>query len=115
MLVAIAGPYSAPTPEQRMANLEAMNLAAVGVARRGHIPVIGVNAALAVVEALDPADVYAAMMAISLALVDRCDAILLIGESAGANREQDLVAAKNLPVYRKLEDVPDAGLPDWAA
>jgi hypothetical protein len=98
-----------------MANLEALNLAAAEVARRGHIPVIGVNAALAVVEALNPADAYAAMMAISMALVDRCDAILIIGESAGANRERDLVAAKNLPVYRNLEDVPDAGLPDWAA
>lgn len=28
MLIAVAGPYSAPTPEQRQTNLDAMNRAA---------------------------------------------------------------------------------------
>ena len=46
MLIAVAGPYSADTLEQRQRNLDAMNEAAAGVMNRGHIPVIGVNAAL---------------------------------------------------------------------
>jgi hypothetical protein len=37
-------------------------------------------------------------MAISTALVDKCDAILIIEESAGVNRELDLIEAKGLPV-----------------
>ena len=86
-----------------------MNAAAAEGARRSHVPMLGVNVA-----ALDPVDVYAAIMAISLAAVDRCDAILVIGESPGANRERDLVAAKGLPVYRSIEEVPDAGCPEWA-
>ena len=44
MLIAVAGPYSAETAEQRQKNLEALNKAAAAVMKRGHIPVIGVNA-----------------------------------------------------------------------
>jgi catechol 2,3-dioxygenase-like lactoylglutathione lyase family enzyme len=106
MVIAVAGPFSAPTPEARASNLDAMNHAAVEVMRRGHIPMIGVNAALGVVELLEERDRYDAMMAISLALVERCDAILLIGESPGANRERDLLASQGKPVYDRLEDLP---------
>jgi hypothetical protein len=89
MLIAVAGPYSADTPEQRQRNLAAMNEAAAAVMNRGHIPVIGLNAALPVVECPGPdANQYEAIMAISLALVDKCEAIPIIGESAGANRER---------------------------
>jgi hypothetical protein len=108
MLIAVAGPYSAETGEERQRNLDAMNRAAAEVMRLGHLPVIGVNAALPVVEMLGGADRYEAMMAISLGLVGRCDAILLIAESPGANRERDLVAAKGLPVYRTVEEIPSA-------
>ena len=109
MLIAAAGPYSADTPEQRQRNLAAMNEAAAAVMNRGHIPVIGVNAALPVVECLGPdANQYEAIMAISLALVDKCEAILIIGESAGVNRERDLVRSKGLPVYWTLNEIPAA-------
>lgn len=110
MLIAIAGPYSAATPEQRQANLNAMNRAAADVFRRGHIPVIGVNAALPVVDMLGECDRYEAIMAISLGVVGRCDAILLIGESPGANRERDLIMARGLPVFRSAEDIPEAAV-----
>jgi len=109
MLIAVAGPYSADTAEQRRRNLDAMNEAAAGVMRRDHIPVIGVNAALPVVECLGAGvNRYEAIMAISLALVDKCDAILVIGESAGVKRERDLVTSKGLPVYRALKEIPAA-------
>ena len=108
MLIAVAGPYSAPTDAERQANLDAMNLAAAEVMRRGHIPVIGVNAALPVVDALDPDDPYGAIMAISLGVVGCCDALLLIGESPGANKERDLITSKGRPVYLSLDDVPMA-------
>ena len=77
MLIAVAGPYSAETAEQRKHNLEALNKAAAAVMKRGHVPVVGVNAALPVLEWLEPeVDRYEAIMAISLALVEKCDAIL---------------------------------------
>ena len=106
MLIAVAGPYSADTSEQRQRNLDAMNEAAAAVMVRGHIPVIGVNAALPVVKCLRTGtNQYEAIMAISLALVDKCEAILMIGESAGANRERDLIKGKGLPVYRDVSEI----------
>src|SRR5687768_7287410 len=106
MLVAVAGPYSAPTAEARQKNLDAMSRAAIGVYQRGHVPLIGVHAARDIVEMLPDAEQYDAMMEISLALVERCDAILMIGESPGANRERDLVASLGRPVYSNLNEVP---------
>ena len=112
MLIAVAGPYSAATEEERRRNLEAMNRAAAGVLTRGHVPVIGVNAALPVLQWLGPeADRYETMMAISLALVDKCEAILIIGESPGVNRERDLVRSKGLPVYTDIGEIPSASAP----
>lgn len=107
MLIAVSGPYSANTPEQRQHNLHAMNRAAAEVMKLGHIPVIGVNAALPVLEFLDSdVDRYEAMMEISLALVDKCDAILVLAESPGVKRERDLVASKGLPVYWDIREIP---------
>jgi len=115
MLIAVAGPYSADTPEQRQRNLDAMNKAAARVMKLGHIPVIGVNAAQPVLKWLGPdANQYDAMMAISLALIDKCDAILVIGQSPGVNRERDLVMSKGLPVYQDVNDIPEASPPPSA-
>ena len=108
MLIAVAGPYSAPTPEKRQRNLDAMNDAAAEVYRRGHIPVIGANAALPVLDSLDSEDEYEVIMTISLGVVGRCDALLLIGESPGAIRERDLIESKGLPVYRSVDEIPAA-------
>lgn len=107
MLIAVAGPYSAETAEQRRKNLDALNKTAALVLKRGHIPVIGVNAALPVVEWMEAeADHYEAIMAISLALVDQCDAILIIGESRGVDRERDLIRLKGLPIYYDISELP---------
>jgi len=107
MLIAVAGPYSAETAEQRQRNLDELNKAAADVLMRGHIPVIGVNAALPVVEWLDDQrNRYENIMTISLALVDKCEAILIIGESPGVNRERDLVRSKGLPVYWNIDEIP---------
>ena len=109
MLIAVAGPYSAETNEARLRNLAAMNQAAAEVLKRGHIPVIGVNAALPIVDCLDAAeDRYEVIMSISLALVDKCDAILIIGASPGVTRERDLICAKGLPVYHSIAEIPSS-------
>ncbi|QQR86088.1 MAG: DUF4406 domain-containing protein [Flavobacteriales bacterium] len=106
MIIGIAGPYSAPTAEQRQANLDALNAAAAHLLELGHVPVIGMNAALPVLEHADVADRYKAVMDISLAVIGACDALLLIGESPGANKERDLIRSQRKPVYMRIEDVP---------
>lgn len=106
MIIGVAGPYSAPTAEQRQANLDAMNAAAARLLELGHVPVIGMNAALPVLDQASVADRYKATMAISLAVISACDALLLIGESPGANMERDLILSQGKPVYARIEDVP---------
>jgi len=106
LLIMVAGPYSASTAEGRAANLAAINRAASEVARLGHHPVIGVNAALPVLEAAGLPYNDPLMMTISLALAARCDGCLQIARSPGADREAETVRALGRPVWARLEDIP---------
>jgi len=106
MIIGVAGPYSADTAEQRQQNLDTMNAAAARLLEMGHVPLIGMNAALPVLAQADVEDRYKATMDISLAVIGACQALLLLKESPGANKERDLILAKGLPVYYRIEDVP---------
>ena len=111
MWIMIAGPYKsgAPTAEAQAANLRKLNEAAVALHRAGHVPVIGVNMALPMIEAAGgTAAAYQELMApVSLALVERCDACLRIGgPSPGADDEVRRFEAAGKAVYRALADVP---------
>lgn len=106
MIIGVAGPYSADTSEKRKSNLDAMNAAAARLLEMGHVPLIGMNAALPVIERADITDKYKAAMEISLAVINCCEGLLLLGESPGANKERDLIISKKLPVYHKIEDIP---------
>lgn len=107
MLIAVAGPYSADTEEKMQANLNTMNDACAEVYKKGHIPVVGVNNALPVVNRLNDCNRYEAIMKISLAVVERCDAILIIGSSPGALKEKNLFVGKKLPVYYSVNEIPE--------
>lgn len=108
MVIGIAGPYSAPTEAQRRANLDAMNAAAAHLLEMGHVPLIGMNAALPVLEQANIGDRYEATLRISFAVIGACDALLLIGESPGANKERDLIIAQGKPVFTRIQDIPPA-------
>ena len=105
MLIAVAGPYSAETEEQRQKNFDAMNRAAARLLEKGHTPIIGVNAALPVVERANVSDKYEAIMQISMAVVANCDAILVLGSSRGTDRERDYFISQNKPVYYSIGEV----------
>jgi hypothetical protein len=83
-----------------------MNAVAAEVRRRGHIPIVGVNAALPVLEAAGLPHSHAWMMDIALALAARCDALLQIGHSPGADREADVMRSLGRPIYMDLDDLP---------
>lgn len=105
MIIGVAGPYSADTAEQRQANLDAMNEAAARLLELGHIPIIGMNAALPVVNRSNVPDRYKCIMDISLALIGACEGLLLLKESPGANKERDLILSKGLPVFSSIDEV----------
>lgn len=107
-LIMVAGPYSAATAERRAANLAALNQAAAAVARLGHVPVVGVNAALPILAAAGLPYTDPLMMTISLALAERCDACLQLGRSPGADREAAVIRGRGRPVYASIEGIPAA-------
>ncbi len=113
MWIMVAGPYKAGAADAatQAANLRKLNEAAVALHRAGHVPIIGVNMALPMIEAAgDTAADYNELMApVSLALVERCDACLRIGgPSNGADDEARRFEAAGRPVYRALGEVPAA-------
>jgi hypothetical protein len=108
----VSGPYTSGTkdPAVRAANLRAMNAAAHEVWKRGHVPVIGVNMALPVIEAAGADQFDAVMMPLSMALAERCDAVLRIGgPSKGADEELEAIRARGGQVFTRIEDVPVVG------
>ena len=108
MIIAVAGPYSAETETQRLENFDRLNRVAARLLERGHIPVVGVNAALPVVDKIELANKRKAIMDISLAVVQCCDALLMFAESPGAIEEMNLVAAMGKPIYLSENEVPEA-------
>ena len=106
MLVMVSGPVSAESDTTRMENTAKLNRVAAEVLKRGHIPLVGVNAAIPVVEESGVTDKYEATMLICEALAERCDAILLIGESSGACRERDIFQRCGKPVFHDLDELP---------
>lgn len=106
MIIAVAGPYSANSEEKRQENINKLNHVAAQLLNMGHIPLIGVNAALPVVEKTNIKDKYNSIMNISMAVITACEAILLIAESPGANRERDYFISNGLPVYYDVSEIP---------
>ena len=111
MWIMIAGPYrtGAKTEEERKRNLREMNRVAYEIFRKGHVPVIGVNLALPIIEAAGEQVYNDVMMPISLAAAKRCDGILRIdGESHGADLEVEQVVAHGGVVFKNLDAIPNA-------
>jgi hypothetical protein len=113
MWIMVSGPYTAGGADEakRAKNLRAMNDAAVAIYQLGHVPVIGVNMALPMIEAASgtKAAYDEIMMPLSLALADRCDACLRIrGPSKGADDEMQRFRDAGRPIYRTVEEIPAA-------
>jgi hypothetical protein len=111
MWIMVAGPYSSggASEDQRQRNLGELNKAALAVFERGHVPLIGVNLALPIIELAGPARFEDIVMPVSLALSERCDACLRIGgASVGADQEVDKFKSNGRPVFHSTDDIPFA-------
>ncbi|HET9252026.1 MAG TPA: DUF4406 domain-containing protein [Candidatus Eisenbacteria bacterium] len=109
--VMISGPYAtgAKTKADRERNLRALNRAAYEVFRRGHVPIVGVNLALPIIEAVGQDAFDEVMMPVSLAAADRCDAVLRIeGASTGADEEVERIQSRGGKVYYSVAELPAA-------
>lgn len=116
MLLMVSGPFSAADGDTRRRNLERLEDAARAVRARGHVPVIGENLGLPMVRDLarplceqqgTPED-KAFIQSLTLDLCARCDGVLRIGRSPGADLEVAAVAAAGGRVFESLDELPAA-------
>ena len=107
--VFVTGPYSAPTEEGVKQNIQHAVETSRIVFGKGYYPIVP---HLLVRPYYDPADGtgefgYEPLMQYTLALVPRCDILLLYGHSPGADREWRLAESLGKPVYFDVSDLPD--------
>ncbi len=109
MWIMISGPYTsgAKTEKERQNNLDAMNQAAYAVFQKGHVPVIGVNMALPIIQAIGEDKFDEIMMPLSLNLAERCDAVLRVGgPSKGADEEVERFRKSGKLIFGEISDIP---------
>jgi hypothetical protein len=107
--IMIAGPYRSGSSDPAVwaSNLRKLNDVAAAILQKGHVPIIGVNMALPVIESAGPNSYDEIMMPLSLDLASRCDAVLRVGgPSIGADAEVETFRERGLPVFFSLDDVP---------
>ncbi len=106
--IMIAGPYTsgARSQKERAGNHRELNTAAYEIFKKGHIPIIGVNLALPIIDAVGQECFDELMMPISLAADERCDAVLRIpGHSEGADEEVARIRESGGDVYESLDEI----------
>jgi hypothetical protein len=68
--------------------------------------VIGVNTALPIIAVIGEGHHQQIMMPPSLRLTERCDAVLRIGGSDGADQEVETFVKPGLPVFSAVDQIP---------
>ena len=110
MKVYIAGPYSAPTEEARLANTMRAIEAHIELVQKGHQPFCPHLCFFTEEHARDLGIefTYEEWFKCSVVYLRHCDALLHLAHSPGADRELGMAMAIGLPVYLTTEAVPDA-------
>ena len=117
MMILIAGPYRSGThddPAKMQENLHRLESMALPLFRKGHVPMIGEWLALPLLKlagSTRPGDepYEEILYPVAHRLLEKCDAVLRMpGESKGADEDVKIALKKGIPVYYKLEDVPDS-------
>jgi hypothetical protein len=115
MMILIAGPYRSGTgddPQKMAENLRRLEQASLPIFKAGHIPMIGEWVALPIWNVAGGKKVGDALYDEILhptagRLIERCDAILrLEGASQGADNDVRLANERGIPVYYRIEDLP---------
>jgi hypothetical protein len=108
VLIYVAGPYTADTDEGQERNTEEAMRAGAEILRRGHTPLIphlshyfDLWHERCYGERLPPETYYAW----DNVLLERCDALLFLGPSKGANAERALAESLGMPVYTSVNQL----------
>jgi hypothetical protein len=106
-LIYVAGKLSAPTPEERLANVERACRVARQILDRGHYCIIP-----HLTEHFDRLEwdrplSYSEYMAWDNVILCRCDALYYDSSSPGADQERTAAHCMGMPVYLSVDDLPD--------
>jgi hypothetical protein len=104
--IMVAGPVTAPTPEQKQRNIDALRNAALAVARLGHVPIFAHDLAEPLRALDDQPGKQERYRDLCIAVARRCDAMLLLDHSPGAVAEAAEFVFQAKPIYRRIEDIP---------
>ncbi len=117
MLILIAGPYRSGTnddPQRIQKNLDNLEAMAVPIFQKGHVPLIGEWVALPIMKlagskAIGDKVWDEIQYPVAHRLLEKCDAVLRIeGASKGADMDVEIARSRGLPIYRTLDEIPDA-------
>ena len=106
--VFVTGPYSADTEAQETANIQRAVDLGRKVFQKGYYPIVPHVLIREYYVHGDPGLFgYEALMRFTLAIVPKCDIVLLYAHSPGADREWKLAEQLGKPVYFSIDDLPD--------
>lgn len=106
-VIYIAGPYSSPWPWVRLKNILRALKAAVALAKKGHTPLCP-HAHTCLWWLYGWGLSWETYMRISIEQVRRCDALLYLAPSTGANIERDEAQRLGMQIFGSVEEVPRA-------
>lgn len=105
MLVFVSGPYSAETEEQKLKNVAAAANAGRDILALGHMPFVPHT--MTCDWECDERLGYPQFLELCFVILRRCDALLYLAPSPGADQELALALELGLTVYRNIDEVPD--------
>ena len=108
MRIYVAGPYSSIDRAERERNVARAMAAGLALLERGHLPFIPHLSHFfdQWAEAQGVAIPYETYMTWDIAFLERCEALLHLGSSPGADRELELAVRLGKPVYSRLSGLP---------
>jgi len=110
MHIYIAGPYSASTTEKVEGNVSTAIMAAIEVLKKGHYPYIPhLTHFVDKVKQTTLALLWEDHLDWGLAWLEKCDALLYIGSSRGADIELEYALSKGKRIFRGIDEVPSIG------
>lgn len=110
MLIYVAGPISAPTFRGVLDNANKGIDAGIQLIRKGHIPFIPHLSVWANVRAQNYFDAeisWNEWMRVDDAFLQKCDALLFLGSSKGADLELARAKELGLEIYYSVDEVPE--------
>lgn len=109
LLIYVAGPLSAETAESQLANVERALRAGHRILDRGHYPLIPHLTHFFEAwcqEAIGGTPEYEIYLAWDFVMLRRCDGLLYLASSPGADRELALAESLGMPVWRDERMIP---------